>query len=778
MIKTVPLRTGLGVTIILMGLVAIALVFLSAEIYRHHAIENQRAALVDLVELKANDLLQTLKDNAGRLGLEIQHDEHFREAYLNDDRDSMQYLLDNHFHQYFVTAGILKLEKLRVYDNHFELVTESTTGSSYFPAGSACTNQGMYGRNRTGPVRLKPVAHLCTAGENPLLSVIVPIGLRPDGYIQVITDPLHDLKHMETALGMPLKLSLANGKTSYLSENWDSDQADDTAMVVNYSLQSIDNLDVLSTSLLVDMEGFFNNLNKTRNTVILIVGLATILTVLLARLLADKLVVRPLQSLCSQLRCRDRHSTDPGAAAIAGNQVISEFAELKELYHVLEDMSLTDPLTGLANLTQFKRSLSAMLVPTENQNEQHAVCYLDLDRFKIVNDNCGHAAGDHLLIQIAQLFSDTIRSGDLVARIGGDEFAVLLENCPPAQARRIADTFRAAVDDYQFFWEDQPFNIGVSIGVVPFTPGSNRLSDILSAADSACYIAKESGRNQVHYYLPDDKELVQRRDEMRWATRITRALDSGSFELFTQPIQPVTPDNSNRKMHEALVWMIDEDGRKIMPGEFIPAAERYNLMNKIDKWVITTLCKRISNHNHSYIPEYAINLSGQSLSDESFLHFLVDILDEFDIPSDKICFEITETAAIVNLNKATRLISILKSMGIRFSLDDFGSGLSSFAYLKNLHVDYVKIDGSFVQGIATNPVDHKMVQAINQMAHTMDIQTIAECVENEQTCSMLQDMKVDFVQGYYIGRPQPIDKLKESERTPSSQDKVVPLHRS
>ena len=777
MIKTVPLRTGLGLTILLMGVVAIALVFLSAEIYRHHAIENQRAALVDLVELKANDLLQTLQDNAGRLGLEIQHDKHFRSAYKSNDRESLQSLLDNRFHQYFVTAGILKLEKLRVYDKRFKLVTESTTGSTYFPAGSACTNPDMFGQGRTGPARLKPVTRLCTVQDNPFLSVIVPIGLRPDGYIQVITDPLHDLKHMETGLGMPLKLSLANGKTSYLSKNWDSNQADETAMIVDYSLQSKDSLDILSTSLLVDMKGFFKNLDEARNTVMLVVGLATIITLLLARLLAEKLVIQPLQSLCSQLRRRNRDSANPEAAAIASHQVISEFAELKELYDVLEDMSLTDPLTGLANRTHFKKSLGTLLVPAKNKNEQHAVCYLDLDRFKIVNDNCGHAAGDHLLVQVAQLLSDTIRSGDLVARIGGDEFAVLLENCPPAQARRIADTFRAAVDDYQFFWEDQPFNIGVSIGVVPFTPGSNRLSDILSAADSACYIAKESGRNQVHYYLPDDKELMQRRNEMRWATRITRALDSGSFELFTQPIRPMAAGSSNRQMNEVLTWMIDEDGRKIMPGKFIPAAERYNLMSKIDKWVIATLCERINNQDHADIPEYAINLSGQSLSDESFLHYLVDILEEFDIPSDKICFEITETAAIINLNKATRLISILKGMGIRFSLDDFGSGLSSFTYLKNLHVDYVKIDGSFVRGIATNPVDHKMVQAINQMAHTMDIQTIAEFVENEKTWSMLQEMNVDFVQGYYVGRPQPIDKLKETRKT-SSQGKVVPLHRS
>jgi Amt family ammonium transporter len=581
---------------------------------------------------------------------------------------------------------------------------------------------------------------------------------------------------METDLGMPLKLSLANGQTSYLSENWDSNQVDDT-MVLNHSLQSVDGQDIQSTSLLVDMGDFFTNLNKTRNTVMMVVGLATLLTVLLARLLAERLVIRPLQSLCTQLRHRNTESSYPSTAP-AGNHVISEFAELKELYDVLEEMSLTDPLTGLANRTQFERSLGAMLIRSDDNDGQHAVCYLDLDRFKIVNDTCGHAAGDDLLVQVARIFSDTVRSGDLIARIGGDEFAVLLENCPPVQARRIADTFRAAVDDYQFFWEGQPFNIGVSVGVVPFTPGNNRLSDILGAADTACYLAKESGRNRVHYYLPDDQELMHRRNEMRWATRITRALDRSNFVLFTQPIHPAVPGTDNRQMNEVLTWMIDDDGRQIMPGEFIPAAEHYDLMSKIDQWVITTLCKRISSKDHADIPEYAVNLSGQSLSDESFLHYLVDRLDEFDVPSHKICFEITETAAIVNLDKAVRLISILKGMGIRFSLDDFGSGLSSFTYLKNLHVDYVKIDGGFVRGITTNPVDHKMVQAINQMAHTMGIQTIAECVENEETYSMLRDMNVDFVQGYFLGRPQPIDKAEQAtKKTPASTGKVIPLHR-
>ena len=774
-LPTVTLRTGLGLTIVLMGLFTIALVFLSEEIYRNHAIENQRAALVDLVELKTDDLLQVLGSNAGRLGLELQHDQSFRAAFKSRDRNALEELLDNRFYQYFVTAGILKLNQLKVYDRDFNLVTGSTVGQPVPAAGSECTSITAAAQSRSGPERLKPVTRLCKSGDQPYLTVLVPIGLRPDGYLQVVTNPFHDLRRLEDELGMPLRLSGTGGETNYLSENWSDETAESTALVVDYPLQSATGEQILSASLLVDMRDFFANLDHTRNMILLIVGMATVITLLLTRLLAEKIVIQPLQSLCAQLRFRD-HGRRTHDTTVNQN-IISEFAELRELYEVLEEVSLTDPLTGIANRAHFEKRLELLLANSDPE-EQHAVCFLDLDRFKIVNDSCGHAAGDKLLRQISELFSETVRSIDLVARIGGDEFAILLEDCPPAQARRIADTFREVVDNYQFLWENQPFNIGVSIGIVPFTPGESHMSDILSAADTACYVAKENGRNRVHYYRPDDRELNQRRSEMRWATRISRALDNDQFELFSQPIYPTIISSSAETMHEILLWMIDEDGTRISPGQFIPAAERFNLMDAIDRWVITTLCKRINQdrtRGHE-TPTFAVNLSGQSLSDEGFLHFLIDTLDTLNTPTEHLCFEITETAAIVNLRLATRLISILKGMGVRFSLDDFGSGLSSFTYLKNLQVDYVKIDGSFVRGMTTNPVDHKMVRAIYQMALTMDIETIAECVENEETYSMLQDIGVDYVQGYYTGRPKPLDQSDLGGKPPQESGKVIPLH--
>ena len=501
-LPTVTLRTGLGLTIVLMGLFTIALVSLSEEIYRDHAIENQQAALADLVELKTDDLLQALGSNAGRLGLEIQHDQHFREAFKSKDRDALQELLDNRFHQYFVTAGILKLDQLNTYDQDFNLVTGSTAGQQVPAAGSDCTDMAAAVQSRSGPERLKPVTRLCKSGDRPYLTVLVPIGLSPDGYVQVVTDPFHDLRRLEDELGMPLRLSETGGKINYLSENWGSETAESTALVVDYSLDSVTGQQVLSAALLVDMQDFFASLDHTRNMILLIVGMATVFALLLTRLLAEKIIIKPLQSLCTQLRFREhgRRSHE----ATTNEHVISEFAELRELYEVLEEVSLTDPLTGLANRSHFEKQLELLLANSDS-DEQHAVCFLDLDRFKIVNDSCGHTAGDKLLQQISGLFRETVRSIDLVARIGGDEFAILLKDCSSAQAWRIADTFREVVDNYQFLREDQPFNIGVSIGIVPFTPGESHMSDILCAADTACYVAKENGRNRVHYYRPDSR---------------------------------------------------------------------------------------------------------------------------------------------------------------------------------------------------------------------------------------------------------------------------------
>jgi diguanylate cyclase (GGDEF)-like protein len=771
-LRTVPLRTGLGLTILLMGAFSILLVFVSEMIYRSHAIDNQRQALVQLVRLKSTDLIEDLEKTAGRLGLEIQQPAAFRQAFRANDRAAMESQLDSRFEQYFVTAGVLKLEKLLIFDAKFKIVAASGNGIALPADNLQCPSLVRDGQARSGTARLQPVSRLCTLGATPLFSVMVPIGLLPDGYVQVTTDPRHDLARLEDELGMPLRLTLADGAVTYQSASWSTRDAD--SLDIEYPLLSADGARILTATLRMDVKEFFANLRRTRDLVMLMVAIATIVTVLLTRLLTERLIVQPLQTLCNHLRRRDRsllETVEPD-----GKHVISEFAELKELYGVLEDISLTDPLTGLANRVQFERRLDALLHDDSSAAREHTACYMDLDHFKIVNDTCGHPAGDRLLQEIAVLFRQQVRSDDLVARIGGDEFAVLLEDCPPDDARTIAHSFITAINNYHFIRDGHTFTVGVSIGMVPFRKGS-LLTEIIGAADAACYLAKEHGRNRIHYYRADDSELLQRRDETRWANRITRALDNDRFELFAQPIHPAVIGAASVHMREVLLWMIDDEGNRISPREFIPAAERYNLMDAIDRWVIRQLCLQLGAiSEHDSQNTYAINLSGQSLSDDNFLHFLIDTLDHSHIPTNRLCFEITETAAITNLAKATHLISILKGMGIRFALDDFGSGLSSFTYLKHLSVDYVKIDGSFVRGMAGNPVDCRMVEAIHQMAHAMNIQTIAESVENEESYSLLQEIGVDFLQGYYIGRPLPISNFLRLHRPArDTSARVVPI---
>ncbi len=773
-LRTIPLRTGLGITILLMGLFTILLVFISAEVYRAHAIDNQRAALSGIVQIKAADLLEKLRSNAVRLGLEVQQDKDFRDALQDRNQARLAELLDKPFHQYFMTSDLLRLEQLQVFDSRFAAIASSAETAVPGQAAAPCPDLPVAVLARSGSQHLQPVMQLCDGNGTALLAVVVPVGLRPDGYVQVTTDPVHDLKQLEQELGMPLRLTSAAGTVAYQSQDWDARAADGQSMAVDYQLDSADGNRLLSASLLMNMQDFFANLRRTRDTVMFFVGIATLITVLLARILAENIVIRPLQSLCSQLRRRDHKLLD---TELHGRKnILSEFAELKELYGVLEGISLTDPLTGLANRIQLEQRLHSLLHDAAVDDRGHALCYLDLDRFKIVNDTCGHMAGDELLQQIASLLRESVRGHDLVARIGGDEFAILLVGCSPDDARSIAGNLNRAVSELDYSWEGHPFSIGVSIGVVPFRQGK-RMSEVLSAADAACYLAKENGRNRVHFYHADDAALIQHRDETRWANRITQAMETDSFELYAQPVVPAVIGNGEQRMREVLLWMIDNDGTRISPRTFIPAAERYNLMSLIDRWVITQLCSRISTEAPDGRPVvYSVNLSGQSLSDENFLHFLIDTLDHSRVPTERLYFEITETAAITNLPKAARMISILKGMGIRFALDDFGSGLSSFSYLKHLNVDFVKIDGSFIRGMAGSPVDCRMVEAINQLAHTMNIKTIAECVENEETFSVLQDIGVDYLQGYYIGRPLPIDRMLVETQPPRDPNaKVVPI---
>lgn len=419
-----------------------------------------------------------------------------------------------------------------------------------------------------------------------------------------------------------------------------------------------------------------------------------------------------------------------------------------------------DALTGLINRRAFEQRLQRALESTQEQGVEHVLFYLDLDQFKIINDTCGHMAGDTLLRELPQVLQARMRKQDTLARLGGDEFGVLMEYCALPDAMRVANALCKAVGDFRFTWGDKTFRIGVSIGVVPIHAASGSFGDVLSAADSACYAAKDAGRNRAHLYAEHDSELARRQGEMRWVARINQAFEENRFRLDFQPIVPTMGSFAGHH-YELLLRMRDEAGEIVPPGAFLPAAERYHLVGKLDKWVVSTALDWLSsNPRHlNNLALCAINLSGHSLGDEQLLDYLLMRLADQSIPTRKICFEITETAAIANLSSALQFISTLKEVGCRFALDDFGNGFASFAYLKKLPVDFLKIDGIFVEDIASDPISLAMVSSINEIGHVMGMETIAEFVESEQILAKLRLIGVNYVQGYVIGKPRPLTDL-------------------
>jgi len=442
--------------------------------------------------------------------------------------------------------------------------------------------------------------------------------------------------------------------------------------------------------------------------------------------------------------------------------------ELLKTARLLAWQATHDGLTGLVNRREFENRLTHAVTSAQTGEEQHVLCYLDLDQFKIVNDTCGHVAGDELLCEVANLFQAHIRSYDTLARLGGDEFGILLNDCSLETALLIANKLLEAAQKFRFLWkQDKVFNLSVSIGLVEIKVDTQNMNNVLSAADAACYVAKNQGRNRVHIYQADDIELAKQYGEMQWVGRITQALEDNRFRLYYQSIVPVTCTESLTEHYEILLRLIDETGKLISPMAFIPAAERYNLMQTLDRWVIHTFftnlaqCGNAQWHHYPFLANthrclYTINLSGASINDDKFIDFVCDQFAIHQIPPQAICFEITETVAIKNLSKAAGFIRTLKEFGCCFALDDFGSGMSSFAYLKNLPVDYLKIDGSFIKHIVEEPIDLAMVDAINKIGQVMGIQTIAEFVENNAILEVIQNLGVNYAQGYGVGKPVPL----------------------
>ena len=442
-----------------------------------------------------------------------------------------------------------------------------------------------------------------------------------------------------------------------------------------------------------------------------------------------------------------------------GVLVFHDVSESRELNRRLSYHASHDILTGLVNRREFENRLERALKSAKARETSYALCYLDLDQFKIVNDSCGHSAGDALLGQLGALLKSKIRWRDTLARLGGDEFGVLLESCSLEEAMQTAEVLRVSIGEFKFMWDDRSFRLGVSIGVVPITADNENVAALLSAADSACAAAKESGRNRIHSFLENDIDLMRRRREMQWAARINNALEEDRFELFRQTILPLKDDTEGAH-YELLLRMRDETGGIVAPGLFIEAAERYGITPQIDRWVITNAFRWLVSEadERERLALCSINLSGQSFSDEKFLPFVIDQFQVSGLDASKICFEITETAAIASYSQANRFINALKELGCKFALDDFGTGLSSFGYLKHFPVDFLKIDGSFVKEILHDPIDREMVRSINEIGHLTGKKTIAEFAENEEIITMLRGMGIDYAQGYGVSEPKRVTR--------------------
>ena len=446
---------------------------------------------------------------------------------------------------------------------------------------------------------------------------------------------------------------------------------------------------------------------------------------------------------------------------IGGVLIIRDVTEAKKLAERISYQAQHDSLTGLINRREFDTRLEKALKLSLKNNDRHSLLYVDLDQFKVVNDTCGHVAGDQLLCQLTTLFKGCLDENSTLARLGGDEFGVLVEHESTDTAYTIAEQLLNVCRDFRFNWQDKTFTIGASIGMVNINRDTKSISDVLSQADTACYTAKDAGRNRVHIYEASDSDYLQRHGEMQWVAKINKALDENRFCLYYQRIEPVIESQQDYVHFELLLRMQDEDGGLIPPGAFIPAAERYNLMVLLDRWVVKSAFAWFK-QNKDIIDKLAlctINLSGQTLSDPGFVQFIGDYFKQCRMPPHKICFEITETAAISNLKNAISLIEELKAKGCVFALDDFGSGLSSFAYLKNLPVDYLKIDGTFVKDMVEDPIDYAMVKSINDVGHVMGKKIIAEFVENDEILAQLKEIGVDFAQGYGVAKPTELSTL-------------------
>lgn len=918
------LQKTLAITILLIGVIGIMLVIATDFTYRKVAYEQQTQSVNQLIAIKSADLIQKLTERQKELGFRLQNESEFKSAFAANSIDDMVHWLDQEFNRYYVTIGLIKLEKILIYDNNFQLITSSDRGIDINSKDNLpCAQTINYVSNLPNIQRTKPKSELCEYNNQPLHTTVISIGsIRPKGYIQIITSPAHILAQIEAELGLPLKIYSNNNELLHQSVNWPAKSDTQKHLVSTYLVTDTQDNVSMKISGASDITTFKNHLDDTRYKIILGATALTLFTLLFAfvilhrgllplknlRRAADSsargefasveeggyneisapihafnLMVGKIQSLINDLtnevedhkkteqkfkqaketaeshaKYAERQSNflhmtlqsivdgvitttidgyvksinpmaeqltgwteaealdkplvqvmhaldeethsriydptenieyktvldEPISAALIQNNsgietpveyivapmrdhedeiagivvIIHDESVQRSLNRQLTFQATHDALTGLINRYEFERRLKHV-ISTQNMHESvNTLCYIDLDQFKMVNDTCGHTAGDELLKQITLLLQNTLDNKGILARLGGDEFGLLLENADVNKAQNISAGLLEVIKNFHFTWNDSTFTIGASIGITPISQNAFSCEELLSNADSACYLAKESGRNCTRIFTEEDDKLLTQQREMHWVSRINHALEENRFQLYFQEIMPLKGHKSSFIMHgEILLRMVDKEGDVVSPSNFLPAAERYNMITLIDEWVLEKSIQWLVTRKEKVL--ISVNLSGMSLSNRDFLNFAVTKIKHYKVNPELLCFEITETAAINNLSTAIHFMNVLKKLGCSFALDDFGSGLSSFSYLNSLPVDYLKIDGTFVMDIDKDPMHYAMVKSINEVGQVMGIKTIAEFAASEGIIRCLRDVGVDNAQGYAVARPVPLASL-------------------
>ena len=779
-ISIYSIRTILGFIIALMGLLALVLAWVSGSIHRDLIFDNQQTMMQEVIGVAVNERLKDLTEISQDLGLALQSTPAFRKALSSGDNATLLKLLNNQFHQYFVTAEVVKLEQLILWDKNFTMMQESSEGSVFFSnhQKTICPKLYKRARLRSGSERLKILHDLCMYANRPVYAVVVPVGgLRLKGYIMIVTDPTHNLVALESDLGMPISLRLTNNEILFQSSKWPSKE--NQSLISTYNLKNSTGSSIVSILSAQNINQLSHSLQRAGIFVFLITGIGTFFIVVFSIFIMRKTMLTPLNRLTDKLHHLHEDQLSIGdKLELTGTKEIHDITKgfndmsqkLSNLYHSLENMAYTDSLTKLPNRNQFQESLKHFIELHKQTHKPFALFLIDLDRFKGVNDTLGHHVGDELLKAVSLRLHNVLRdddvvcqldheaisqlNDDVVARLGGDEFSAILTNIHTTEDSIIVARKLVRAMELPFTVNEHQLTIGLSIGIAMYPEHGEDIHTLVSHADIAMYDAKS--RN-CGFSIYDSEQNVHSLHTLKLEQDLFASIKNNELVLHYQPKISVV-DGSVVGSEALLRWQHPVHGL-IPPDDFIPMAEQTGLIQPLTEWVLNKALEDCSKCMLANKPlSVSVNLSALNLRDERISLTIINALEKWSVPPEVLTLELTESCIMSDPEFSVSILTKLDAMGVTLSIDDFGTGHSSLTYLKELPVDEIKIDKSFIKKLTTNSDDDAIVRAVLILAHRMNLSVVAEGVEDKESFDMLQELGCDAVQGFYFAKPIPFEE--------------------